>query len=388
MVPNCDYSFQKCYELVAHTPIIHFQHNQAGATLRATEVKPKLDSFLESKLEHIPDNWRVGETDALNYKLHFRTRGERKIVELKRKTPYDIYYGNMGENTTEKKGIISHLTMTVVCTVSTLQEHIDKHIAEFFVVHNFGSMQSKGFGSFTVAGIDYTPKMIGDCLKGFYKAEKCYTWKCNKNDSFRLIKTIYSIMKSGVNLQDMYKRNGWDKEFDGYQRSLLFLFMHDKEIGNEKAWLKQNGAPTNVGDHCTQWHKSPDNHEMHYVRALLGVGDHIDFKKAGGGREVYKISDSQKNIERLASPILFKIIDGNVYFVAKRLCSKIYDAKFKFEKQTNPYTSQFVGELPVPGPDVLGEDFIDRFLEYCKKELNNGALSKFKDTRGIKIEEV
>ena len=34
------------FTLKEHTPIIHFQHDQDGATLRATEVKPKLDRFI------------------------------------------------------------------------------------------------------------------------------------------------------------------------------------------------------------------------------------------------------------------------------------------------------------------------------------------------------
>ena len=32
--------------LKQHTPLIHFQHDQYGATLRASEVKPKLDRFI------------------------------------------------------------------------------------------------------------------------------------------------------------------------------------------------------------------------------------------------------------------------------------------------------------------------------------------------------
>lgn len=36
-------------QLEAQSPIIHFQHDQAGATLRASEVKPKLDRFLLNK---------------------------------------------------------------------------------------------------------------------------------------------------------------------------------------------------------------------------------------------------------------------------------------------------------------------------------------------------
>lgn len=38
------------FTLKQHTPLIHFQHDQAGATLRATEVKPKLDQYLFEKL--------------------------------------------------------------------------------------------------------------------------------------------------------------------------------------------------------------------------------------------------------------------------------------------------------------------------------------------------
>ena len=32
--------------LKQHTPLIHFQHDQYGATLRASEVKPKLDEYI------------------------------------------------------------------------------------------------------------------------------------------------------------------------------------------------------------------------------------------------------------------------------------------------------------------------------------------------------
>lgn len=38
------------FQLKQHTPIIHFQWEQAGATLRATEVKPKLDQFIIENL--------------------------------------------------------------------------------------------------------------------------------------------------------------------------------------------------------------------------------------------------------------------------------------------------------------------------------------------------
>jgi len=39
--------------LKQHTPLIHFQHDQEGATLRASEVKPKLDRYI---IENVFDN--------------------------------------------------------------------------------------------------------------------------------------------------------------------------------------------------------------------------------------------------------------------------------------------------------------------------------------------
>ncbi|MGB3465250.1 MAG: hypothetical protein WBA74_08270, partial [Cyclobacteriaceae bacterium] len=41
---------QLTFTLAQHTPLIHFQHDQQGATLRATEVKPKLDQYLLTAL--------------------------------------------------------------------------------------------------------------------------------------------------------------------------------------------------------------------------------------------------------------------------------------------------------------------------------------------------
>ena len=61
-------------ELEQQTPIIHFQHDQKGATLRATEVKPKLDRFILSKMgkkEAEAGGWFIKDTKSLNYKLRF-----------------------------------------------------------------------------------------------------------------------------------------------------------------------------------------------------------------------------------------------------------------------------------------------------------------------------
>ena len=64
-------AFSLNYTLKAQSPMIHFQAQQQGATLRATEVKPKLDKFIIQKLgaENIPQDWFIPNTKAFNYKL-------------------------------------------------------------------------------------------------------------------------------------------------------------------------------------------------------------------------------------------------------------------------------------------------------------------------------
>ncbi|MEZ4966906.1 MAG: hypothetical protein R2791_16805 [Saprospiraceae bacterium] len=50
--------FKLEFTLKQHTPLIHFQHDQAGATLRATEVKARLDAFVTETWKLVsPKTW-------------------------------------------------------------------------------------------------------------------------------------------------------------------------------------------------------------------------------------------------------------------------------------------------------------------------------------------
>lgn len=92
--------------LKQHTPLIHFQHDQEGATLRASEVKPKLDKFILTKLGEgdyqngfeiaKKNSWIInnGKNDckALDYKMRIEC-----------KEPVDI---NLSIKQVEKRGVI------------------------------------------------------------------------------------------------------------------------------------------------------------------------------------------------------------------------------------------------------------------------------------------
>ncbi len=370
-------SFVLTYELKQETPIIHFQHNQSGATLRATEVKPKLDRFIIKKLggvKNISKDWFVKDTEALNYKMQISALGEPVTVELGMKTPYDIFYGNMRNSPNQKKGIVCDSKLNIVCTIVELREFIDKIISEFFVVTNFGTMQNKGFGSYTVKNRTLKPWDIPHYLKEHYGAEKCYNFPGGA-EPFSRIKMIYSMMKSGVN-------------FRGYQRSYLFLYMHGPEykICNEKAALKQKKLVPAIGKNKDKADVNKDGHAHKYVRALLGVCDHLEFINDLDNKKdktTVKISSCDgEDIARLQSPIFFKVINGNVYFVAGRINPKIYGAEFDFS------TPRGNVKLRVPDKTELGDAFIDKFLAYSVNELNESGLSKFEVMKNVKIQEV
>lgn len=386
-------NFELKVKLKQHTPLIHFQYEQEGATLRASEVKPKLDSFLVEK-GNIQGEWKLKDREALNYKLRLKA-SDKKTVQLgyERNTDnlYDIYYGNMGQDNYVEGVIAPSIEMTIICFIPELMKVIRENIAAFFLVNNFGKMHSKGFGSFTVSEIEYkgeknkvisNPNKILDVLSNFYDVQNCYYFS-HSGKPFKQIKTLYSIMKSGVN-------------FQGYQRSLLFLYMHTLHICNEKAALKRGGyAPTDVGTHITQADMGESDEKEKYVRALLGVGDHIDFLMDLKDRKHKKnVSIKGSSIERMESPILFKIIDNYVYYVGRPIHDEIYGEKFTFvieeKKDKRKIGTEQKPSYEVPSKsDLQNKDFIADFLEYCFGKLTENdryILKKFNETKSITIQ--
>lgn len=68
--------------LKQHTPLIHFQHDQYGATLRASEVKPKLDKYIIK--EFFGNNYEECKRFLVGYKCSLKNTEEEKIIEENR----------------------------------------------------------------------------------------------------------------------------------------------------------------------------------------------------------------------------------------------------------------------------------------------------------------
>lgn len=357
----------KTFYLEQQTPIIHFQHYQDGATLRATEVKPKLDRFIIKKAKKpIDKKWFVGSTEALNYKMQFVSQGSH-TVDLGYRTDYDIYYGNMGEHSDNVKGVMATapVKMIIKCLYPELMQVIKDSLCDFFIVTNFGRMQNKGFGSFVLdkdesgREITYTDKKIKNALCSYYGAKTCYAFPGGKVP-FGRIKTVYSLMKSGINIGN------------NYRRSLLFNYMHSvMGLGNEKAYLKKNGYAPAIGKAPLFIDPAYDNQPSKYVRALLGTGDHLDFMlQPGNPRNKKSIKIDGGKIERFASTVFFKVLGNTVFFVGKRIPDIILDKEFSFISEYSKSTAK----IRTPGPNKISKNFMDGFLDYCCRELNKTKL--------------
>lgn len=245
------------FTLKQHTPLIHFQHNQDGATLRATEVKPKLDRYIIEKLtkksgeEAIAEfkanaewkKWLVGkgEHPALDYKLSLTNssgnnyflplpmsftsknhpdRDQNLIKWISQETGLNIslleptlFFANAdkikfsGEQINEYESKVNMLNFAVHASerikasiVSMNQDIITflkNNINDFFLLNNFGTRQNKGFGSFTVFAIDNRTVQIPNLsLLFLFRSNNNFP---SHNRIFKFIKEEYQSLKSGVN---------------------------------------------------------------------------------------------------------------------------------------------------------------------------------------------
>ncbi|KGN94595.1 hypothetical protein [Porphyromonas gulae] len=187
------------FELIQHTPIIHFQAGDMGATLRASEVKPKLDRYL---CKNFPHRTKGHETDlmgdktntklSLNYKMSFRAKNIKTWNIEKNNAP--MFFGNLSndpENRDKKALSVASggVTMTIIINEESQKEFFTKKcIANFFLLHNFGTRQSKGYGSFTLR------EDSEDCI--WERANKIY-----EDLAFKIRIGIYADKLRSINFQ-------------------------------------------------------------------------------------------------------------------------------------------------------------------------------------------
>jgi len=341
--------FKVEFTLKQHTPIIHFQSDQSGATLRATELKPKFDRFLIKNVFNSDksqyENFLIDkDKDALHYKVKI-VNGPNVIsipkayVNTKKEKDKTVYQAPYFADT--HKSIIANMVITVefFCFDTILKEIIDKYKDHFFIDENFGTRQSKGFGSFLRS--DITEKEINEIL--FDHPNQVFTLGTYKDyqNAFIKIDTFYKKLKMGINKP--------------YSKSLLFRYMCDTyNVGWEKKFIKKNFPQVVHGDHEPIVCK--DDKDFNYIRAVLGLAEHNEFRPNPGAKEQVKIK-SNNGIERFKSPITFKVFNHKIYLLFNDSYKKILNEEFIFSLNKEERTINTPKEF----------DMYD-FLKYVEKE--------------------
>lgn len=423
--------WQKEYKLVQHTPLIHFQHSEPHACLRATEVKPKLDRFLIEQLEKDDrfgdgrwKKWFVGDgsQQSFDYMMRItpnseqveRTQSiERAIARAEHRPPnanlheiHKNYFGNMasGNNIqdtireTFKESLFykDGLTLTIRCFIPELLTFIDEHIRGFFMMHNFGTRQRKGFGSFTV-DINTQP----NAPKGFDLVRKycpnAYYCKLDDNVSADALLDAVWVLSA-------FLRSGFNRGEGNYVRGFVFrYFQREKNpLANDKAFVKQQ-VLHNVYNEATRGehlHPYGNNVRYRYVRGLLGTNENSRFCRAPNAHTpVYDIyTHSAEGIERFPSPLLFKPIGKFVFILPQKMPDKIFGSEFYIlkKKQEEEYDSKATsdqklnylkqeckgGMIKTPTAEELapgaksGDEALKRFLDAFAKDFNDKTSDK------------
>ena len=236
-------------KLKQHTPLIHFQHDQEGATLRASEVKPKLDRFIlgklssEEKEQGQNDGWiKVkGDKTWLDYKMRIEANGFQDISIPVKKVKKNgilqtdeigrqlfttdnypdnnasLIMSNIGGRAKEDVfnfSIASNIMATILLHDDKLQSLLKENLYLFFAKNSFGNRTSKGFGSFEVKsinGIEDAGTLYSDSyiisftikLSDEEEGEKKKVYK----DVFKIIQSFWKSLKNISGVKGKSDRN-------------------------------------------------------------------------------------------------------------------------------------------------------------------------------------
>ena len=414
------------FTLKQHTPIIHFQAKQKGATLRASELKPKLDKFLIERLggkaEVKRRGWLIGDGEhlALDYRVRIKNCEEYEKYYIFSYLPYkkkkvldensikyieqSLYFAQEEEynekgNSLFRKTVDGFVLneeklskierfglkckdnkdnkcigLTIISFNNDLREFIDNNIEDFFTINNFGTRQNKGFGSFSLESttIDSYENSLVNNFNVVYK------YKSNKslNEIFKIIKNDYTHLKAGLN--------------DGrgnYKKSLLFLYFVSQNIRWEKRkfkveinqWIRKqtNKVFLKTSINSSQGRNSAiydeegnqnwfdrGKYNYQYIRATLGLSDRFEFATNKNDKK-YIVKLENSSIKRYKSPITFKVFNKNIY-----LCATNEDAILNKSFNLDTYLNKDSIDVDLRKIDTPQQFDIVDFLDFAFNRSN------------------
>ena len=395
-------------KLTQYTPLLHFQGEQEGACLRASEVKPALDNFIADWLQNHPEDadksWILSEVNrhiAYRYRMTFTPNGEpehQRAQDNMPKRPYFYMYRTTNDkNKTVVKGDIHRLyfaamgddafdgngeskttgvfypkgmTMTILVPGdrdNRLSDLLKKLIPPFFALHCIGNRSNKGFGSFGVKEINGNPEGIlipmqlaqyAPNQKTLYYVEygnqACTSHKEYLDDVFMLSQVI----KAGLNYTFVNDNS--------YYKGLIFRYFLDpnkqdgKEIHSEKRFIKDQML-------CLGGKKA---NTTNFVRGIIGLPQNYDYKNFYTHDKDFAVEVSHDVIERYENPIHFKPCGRYLFIIPQIMPDKMLATKFILHSKKKNRSGTVIEEKQktIQTPSDFN---IISFLDYCVSEYDN-----------------
>lgn len=410
--------------------MIHFQHYQYNATLRASEVKPKLDKYILGKLgeknyeagkEKAKENgWLIGkgEHPALNYKMKIIPVGEvttweintpkrnENTGQLKRSgrtnlvqmNTYPLFFANLDKNyevpeECKQFSFVEQLTLELHFSdnVESLYNWIKEQkylFSRFFFFNNFGARNSKGFGSFYPHEKDKTFVAFGKNNRKLF--DTTYSFNISANEEVR---DRSKLLFSRIELLYKALRGGVDEMSKGGFKFKSFIQEYCEKVLKRK-WEKQ-------GIIETLNHTDTSNTQYVDMKDMLGFSKEETWKAKYDAqvKRCIAIKDNnniwrkptkeeEKELpERMKSPILFKPLYDKVrqrYTIYIRPMPKtVHSQEFAQQEKVCVSVSkrrQFLKDLFVDLPDNFAiSDFLDYVFNRSELDFSTYVDEKFHD---------
>lgn len=327
-------------KLKQHTPLIHFQHDQEGATLRASEVKPKLDRYLQIKGIAVPKYKMKIYSESLS-----QTPTQERGGNGRMRNVAPSFFGE------DKSLVIADSTIMTIVVQEGDWTIFYNYLSDFFLDNNFGTRQSKGYGSFTVSSIDsVVPTNVAPTqYVSFFNVRGTYV------EALKKIELLYKTLRSGIN---------GPQENSLYFKSLMFSFAATWNCHWDKRNIKQHFLPNRLNEQIEQF---PNLEPLSFVPktkdelvfdTYTEEDGEFDFRDLLGFSTNEKwsyynmqISKKFEGGERYKSPILFKpICEGNqwkIYVLAQEVVQSLLNSKVSVKKGNQSMTMKLFPDFSI-----------------------------------------
>ncbi len=396
-------TFKCSYYLEQQTPLLHFQHSESRAALRASEVKPMLDRFMQKFIDKynisVPKDWYLkvpcenSKIKPFDYKMSVRTDCDsEKIEDFKlRETINKLYFAKgsvkplfskvKDAEGKERRGVYLEILCfnqsIAKCPESlgknasglaerfTLSDLIGFVLPAFFSFTCFGTRATKGFGSFNVVAKNGAKVANPDnsyltlFVPIFYIIDYGQTGR-NYAGVLEDIWVLSGLMKSGFNFVDK-------KGDKSYYKGKALSYLLNEGIGADKAFVKQkvliDGKDRNKS---SEDYKTYTDHR--FVRAMLGLPQIYVYRASKNTTREGTVKIASKDIERFASPIRFVLNGNKLFIVPDEIPEEMFKAGFLLAKEIPDDRSAIKPNIFTPKKEEFNLiSFLDSFAKSFNK---------------------